>query len=62
MKTLQELQGRLFELETTMVSSFNQQRDRNREMFLISQQIEKLENPVTYAENSNHWEGHEIRF
>lgn len=59
---LSELKDRLFELETTMVNTFAQQRDRNREMFLISREIEKLENPTEYQKNINHWDGHEIRF
>ena len=28
---------------------------------LISKEIEKLENPESYALNSNHWDSHEIR-
>lgn len=59
---LKILKDRLFELETSMVSTYQQQKDRNREMFLISKEIEQLENPVAYAENEIHWEGHEVRF
>lgn len=59
---LQQLKNRLEELETTMVSTFSQQTARNREMFLICRDIERLENPVAYKENEKHWEGHEIRF
>ena len=59
---LLELKNRLFELETTMVHTFNQQKDRNREMFNISREIEKIENPKAYKENALHWDGHENRF
>jgi hypothetical protein len=59
---LTELKARKEALETTMVSSFQQQKDRNREMFLVCREIEQLEDPAAYAENVNHWEGHEIRF
>ena len=62
MTTLADLKNRLFELETTMVNSYSQQCDRNREMFEISAQIEKIENPKSYDENRNHWELHENRF
>ena len=60
--TLAELKSRQEELETTMVNTFQQQKDRNRELFLISREIEKLEDPESYGENKSHWEGHEIRF
>ena len=62
MKNLAQLKNRRFELETTMVNTFTQQKARNREMFEISKEIEKLENPNAYAENKNHWENHEVRF
>lgn len=62
MKNLQELKNRMEELETTMVNTFAEQRDRNREMFLVSREIEKIENTQAYKENEAHWEGHEIRF
>lgn len=59
---LQELKDRLFELETTMISTFTQQRDRNREMFEVCREIEQIENPKEYKKNKAHWEGHESRF
>ena len=62
MKTLSELKSRLFDLESTMVYTFAQQRDRNREMFEISMEIERLENPESYQQNIRHWQGHENRF
>jgi hypothetical protein len=64
MKTtrLQELKKRLEELETTMVNTFAEQRDRNREMFIISREIEQITDPASYKENEAHWEGHELRF
>jgi len=62
MKTLSELKDRLFELEATMVNTFQEQADRNREMFVISREIEKLEDPQSYEENKNHWDNHELRF
>ena len=62
MKTLTGLKGRLFELETTMVETFQEQKDRNAEMFQLSAQIEQIENTESYSRNKNHWEGHEMRF
>ena len=61
MKNLAELKERLFELETTIVSSFSEQKNRNREMFSISAEIELLENPESYNENP-FWSLHENRF
>ena len=62
MTKLEKLKERLFELETTMVNSYSQQSARNKEMFLLNREIEKLESPDLYEENKNHWEGHESRF
>jgi inorganic pyrophosphatase len=62
MTRLQELKERLFELETTMVNSFAEQKDRNREMFNVCAEIERIENPESYEHNKNHWELHENRF
>lgn len=62
MATLKYLKDRMFELETTMVNTFQEQKDRNREMFLVNREIEKIENPKAYKENEKHWEGHELRF
>ncbi len=57
-----KLKERMFELETTIVHTFQQQKDRNREMFEISRELEQLENHESYEANKNHWEGHENRF
>lgn len=59
---IEELKERLFELETTMVHTFRQQSDRNREMFELSAELEKLENPESYEHNKAFWEEHETRF
>ena len=59
---LYELKQRLGELETTMVETFQEQKDRNREMFQVCRDIEKIQDPEAYEENKAHWEGHEMRF
>jgi hypothetical protein len=60
--SFKQIEERLFELETTMVRTFQQQKDRNREMFELSREKEKIENPEEYERNKAHWGGHESRF
>jgi len=62
MKTLQELKAQLENLYNEMPRNFFEQSQRDKSAFLISREIERLENPEAYEENKLHWEGHEIRF
>ncbi len=62
MDKLQELKKELEDLYSEMPQTFQQQKDRDRSAFVISREIEKLENPVAYEQNKAHWEGHELRF
>lgn len=59
---LQALKNQLEALYMEMPQTHFQQQQRDKSAFLISREIERLENPTSYAENKNHWEGHEIRF
>ena len=59
---LPKLKARQEEILNTMVNTFQEQKDRDRELFLIAREIEMLENPESYEENKTHWEDHEIRF
>jgi CTP:phosphocholine cytidylyltransferase-like protein len=57
---LRELKIQLEEIYSVMPETFFQQKQRDKSAFLISKEIEQLENPESYAENSNHWDNHEI--
>ena len=59
---LLELKNQLDEIYAVMPETFFQQQQRDKSAFLITREIEKLENPVSYAQNSNHWDKHELRF
>lgn len=59
LKALKAQLENLFEVMPTNHFELNQ---RNKAAFLISREIEKLENPKGYNENKNHWQGHELRF
>jgi len=62
MKTkLEELKSRLESLYETMPETHFQLEQRNKSAFLITREIEKLENPKGYKQNKEHWEGHELR-
>jgi len=58
---LSELKKRLEEVEAITPHTFREQRDKNREMYLLSREIERLENPESYARNRSHWDGHTLR-
>ena len=60
--TLLELKNQLDEIYAVMPETFFQQQQRDKSAFLITREIEKLENPESYAQNSNHWDKHELRF
>jgi len=60
-KNLAELKNQLDSIYSEMPETFFQMEQRNKSAFLISREIEKLENPKAYAENKNHWENYEIR-
>ena len=59
---LAQLKNDLDSIYAVMPTNETQLRNRNRAAFLVCAEIEKLENPIAYAENKNHWDGHEIRF
>jgi hypothetical protein len=59
---LNQLKAQLDALYAEMPQTFFQQQQRDKSAFLISREIEKLENPELYEANKNHWEGHELRF
>ncbi len=44
-----------------MPTSFFDIEQRNKSAFIICKEIEKLENPIAYQENSNFWDNHELR-
>lgn len=60
-KTLSELKDELETLSTVMPYSYAQQRFKNQQMFVLSREIERLENPEAYEQNKGHWDNHEIR-
>jgi hypothetical protein len=59
---LQSLKAQLEAIYEVMPQTHFQQQQRDKSAFLLTREIEKLENPLAYAENSNHWENHELRF
>lgn len=59
---LAELKNQLDALYAEMPNTFTEMQQRDKSAFLISREIEKIENPAGYKENENHWEGHELRF
>lgn len=58
---LQNLKNQLESLYAEMPQTHFQMQQRDKSAFLISREIEKLENPKGYRANKNHWDGHEIR-
>jgi hypothetical protein len=62
MTTLQTLKAQLEDLYNEMPRNHFEQSQRDKSAFLISREIERLENPESYEENKSHWEKHEIRF
>jgi len=61
MKTLEKLKAQLEAVYSQMPQTHFQMEQRDKSAFLISKEIERLENPIGYEENKNHWDGHEIR-
>lgn len=61
MKTLKQLKAELEAVEMTMPITFQQQKEKNAAMMVLSREIEKLEDPKSYEENKAHWEGYEFR-
>ena len=59
---LESLKNQLDELFSVFPETHFQLEQRNKSAFLLSREIEKLENPKSYSENKNHWEKHELRF
>ena len=59
--TIQELKSQLDDLYAEMPTTRFEQQQRDKSAFLISREIEKLENPKAYAQNKAHWEGYEMR-
>jgi len=56
-----DLKKQLELLYLEMPQTFFDQQQRDKSVFLITKEIEKLENPLSYSQNSNHWDNHEIR-
>lgn len=61
MKTLKELKAELEAVEMTMPMTFQQQREKNAAMMVLSREIEAIEDPASYEQNKAHWEGYEFR-
>lgn len=60
---LKVLKCQMQELEcSTMVNSFSEQKLYHKKLFLLSREIEKLENSKAYNENIKHWECYENKF
>lgn len=57
-----DLKKQLDLIYSEMPETFFQQQQRDKSAFLITRELEMLENPEDYATNQNHWEGYEIRF
>jgi len=58
---IKDLKNQLDSIYLEMPSSFFQMEQRNKSAFIITKEIEKLENPNSYNENINHWDNHEIK-
>jgi len=59
-KKLAALKAELDEVMLVMPNTFAEVDRQNQVAFLISRDIELLENPLGYKENENHWEGHQL--
>ena len=59
---IKDLKDQLDQLYSEMPQSFIELEQRNKTAFLISMQLEKLENPESYYQNISHWENYEFRF
>jgi hypothetical protein len=59
---IKDLRNQLDNLNLEMIKSFFDLEQRNKTIFLITMELEKLENPTSYNENKNHWDGYEFRF
>lgn len=56
-----DLKKTLDAIYATMPETFFEQQQRDKSAFLITKEIERLENPKSYRENVRFWEDHEIR-
>ena len=61
LKRIAELQTQLDSLYAEMPQTFFEQSQRDKSAFLITRELEKLQNPADYERNKAHWENHEIR-
>lgn len=59
---IKDLKDQLDRLYSEMPETFFQLEQRNKTAFLITMQLEKLENPESYHQNINYWENYELRF
>jgi len=59
---ISDLKKQLEAIYSVMPKTFRQQQLRDKAAFEISKQLEKLENPISYAQNNNFWDLHELRF
>lgn len=62
METLQSLKTQLENLYNEMPKNFFEQSQRDKSAFLISREIQRLENPKSFEENKGHWEGYQLNF
>lgn len=59
--TLEQLKMQLDAIYAEMPTNFFDMQQRDKSAFLISREIELLENPKAYAQNKAHWENYEMR-
>lgn len=58
---LNALRAQLDAIYSEMPQTYFEMGQRDKSAFLISREIEKIENPESYERNKSHWEDHEIR-
>ena len=59
--TLEQLKMQLDAIYAEMPTTFFAMQQRDKSAFMISKEIEKLQNPDAYEQNKAHWDNHEIR-
>jgi hypothetical protein len=59
--TLEQLQKQLRAIYAEMPTTFFEMQQRDKSAFMISREIEKLQNPNFYEQNKAHWDNWEIR-
>ena len=59
--TLEQLKMQLDAIYAEMPTNFFDIQQRDKSAFIISREIEKLQNPDAYEQNKKHWDNWEIR-